>query len=90
MTCIAACATQDHASWGACRRAHGIKVGYCRSATNPNHDYTADKRWNAELDLYASARKQGIQPDSTQTRQIRHALDESDRVGKPYGVRDDS
>lgn len=84
--CISACATQDHPSWGACRRAHGIKVGYCRSATNPRNDFSADKAWNRELDLYADARKQGIKPDTTKTRDIRHALDQSDKVGAPYGA----
>lgn len=84
--CISACVTQDHATWGACRRAHGIKVGYCRSATNPRNDATADKRWTSELDLYASTRKQGIQPDTTKLKDIRRALDESNRVGAPYGV----
>lgn len=88
--CISACITQDHASWGACRRAHGLRVGYCRSATNERYDATAERSWNRELDLYEATRAQGIQPDSTQTRAIRHALDESDRVGKPYGVRDES
>lgn len=83
--CISACSTQDHPTWGACRRANGVSVGYCRSATNPRYDTTAERQWNRELDLYESTRKQGIQPDSTQTRSIRHALDESDRVGAPYG-----
>lgn len=83
--CISSCLTQDHASWGACRRAHGVSVGYCRSATNPRYDTTAERQWNKELDLYETARKQGIQPDGTQTQAIRHALDESDRVGSPYG-----
>ena len=32
------------------------------------------KRWDAELDLYRSARKQGIQPDGTKTSKIMAAL----------------
>lgn len=83
--CISACVTQDHTSWGACRRAHGIKVGYCRSAANPRYDTTAEKSWNKELDLYAETRRQGIQPDTTKAADIRHSLDESDRVGVAYG-----
>lgn len=83
--CISVCVTQDHTSWGACRRAHGVKVGYCRSATNHRADATAEKRWNKELDLYADARRQGVQPDSTKVRDIRHALDQSDKVGAAYG-----
>lgn len=83
--CISACATQDHTSWGACRRAHGVKVGYCRSSTNPRYDTTAEKSWNKELDLYAETRRQGIQPDTTKAADIRHSLDESDRAGVAYG-----
>jgi hypothetical protein len=85
MTCTSACLTQDHASWGACVRAKSMRVAYCRSATNPRNDSTAEKRWQSELDLYARTRKEGIQPDSTKRKAIEHAMRESDRVGEPYG-----
>ena len=42
------------------------------------------KAWDKELDLYKSARAQGIQPDSTRTKDIHRALDVSNTYGKPY------
>lgn len=44
-----------------------------------------NKKWDRELDLYASARKQGIQPDGTSTAKIRQAMDVSDKTGYAYG-----
>jgi len=56
-------------------------IGYCGQG---NQDFTAQKRWDAELDLYASAVKQGIQPDTTSTRSSQAALDWSERTGTAY------
>ena len=44
-----------------------------------------EKKWDRELDLYKSARKQGIQPDGTSTAKIQKALDISDKTGVAYG-----
>lgn len=85
MSCTSACPTQDHQSWGECRRALGLAVTHCRSATNPRHDYSASKRWNRELDMYAAARKQGIQPDTTKRRDVEQAIKASDKTGIAYG-----
>lgn len=87
MTCISACPTQDHKSWGACRRSNSLNIGYARSATNHRNDLTAEKKWTRELDAYASARKQGIQPDSTKRRDVEHAIKQSDLTGQAYGYR---
>lgn len=85
MSCISVCPTQDHESWGACRRAMGLAVAYCRSATNPRNDFSASKRWDKDLSLYARTRKEGIQPDGTSRSQVEHAIKESDRTGVAYG-----
>ena len=37
----------------------------------------SQKKWDAELNLYQSARKQGIQPAGTSTRQVQKAIDDS-------------
>ena len=42
------------------------------------------KKWNKELDLYKSARDQGIQPAGTSTKQIQKAIDDSNKVGKAF------
>lgn len=44
------------------------------------------KKWDNEMNLYAKARSQGIQPDGTSTKKIQKALDASDKVGVAYGT----
>ena len=44
-----------------------------------------NKKWDKELDLYRSARAQGIQPDGTTTAKVQQALDASDKAGTAYG-----
>lgn len=72
----------DCKTFGECIRAKGLRVGFCRDAAGL--DYSKHKAWNSELDLYASARRQGIQPAGTQTHQIREALDRSDSTGRAF------
>ena len=43
------------------------------------------KKVNKELDLYREARKQGIQPDSTKTKDIQKAIEVSNITGHAYG-----
>jgi len=42
------------------------------------------KAFDKETNLYGDTVAQGIQPDSTQTKDIRAALDKSDQFNKPY------
>lgn len=58
-----------------------LKIGYCGKG---NQDATAQKKWDAELDMYASAVRSGIQPESTKGPAVRAALDWSNKTGKPY------
>lgn len=44
-----------------------------------------NKKWDKELELYRSARAQGVQPDGTSTKKIQKALDISDKTGVAYG-----
>ena len=63
------------------------KVGTLQLNTgdaNGNRDMP-QKKWDKELDMYRSARKQGIQPEGTTTAKIRKALDVSDKTGHAYG-----
>jgi hypothetical protein len=46
----------------------------------------SSKKWDNELALYRSARAQGIQPDTTKTKDIRKAIDISNKTGRAYGV----
>lgn len=84
--CISACLTQDHGSWGECRRMNGLRIAYCRSATNPRNDATAAKKWDRELYMYQDARRQGIQPESTKRTAIEFANKVSNETGVAYGA----
>jgi hypothetical protein len=65
-------------------RAVNLHIGYAASAKGL--DYTSQKKWDNELALYRKAREQGIQPSSTKTRDIRKAIDISDKTGTAYGA----
>ena len=82
MACTSGCPTQDHESWGACMKAKGLRIGYANSAGGS--DLTAQKRWDADLDLYKNARAQGVQPAGTAREQVQRALDISDTTGTAY------
>ena len=84
MACRSGCPSQDHANWGECMRAANLHIGYAQSAKGL--DYTTQKKWDNELALYRRAREQGIQPDSTKTRDIRRAIDISEKTGRAYGA----
>lgn len=55
-----------------------------RSVGAGKQNRDADKAWTKELDLYASTRKEGIQPAGTTTSKIRQAVDISNKVGRGY------
>lgn len=48
------------------------------------HDRTTQQRWDHELDRYAAARANGIQPDGTTNRKIDQANAWSEKHQMPY------
>lgn len=83
MACRTGCPTPGrHKNWGECARSANLRIAYCGVGGG---DATEQKRWDAELDLYRTTRKQGIQPDGTKTSKIMAALRASDAVGAAYG-----
>jgi hypothetical protein len=44
------------------------------------------KAWDKELDAYKQARAQGIQPASTKMKEIKKAVDISNKYGKAYNA----
>lgn len=56
-------------------------IGYCGQG---GQDASRQKKWDQELDLYASAVKQGIQPEGTATSATRAAMNWSEETGKAY------
>ena len=45
---------------------------------------TPNKRFNKELDAYAEARANGIQPAGTSMQKIQEAIKASETLGRPY------
>lgn len=67
MSCRSGCPTRDHKSWGDCARAAGFQIG---DLTGVGVARTTSKR----LEAYASAKRQGIQPPTTQLRHVQDSL----------------
>ena len=82
MSCTTGCPTKDCESYAACLRGKGARVAYCNSAGG--QDYTAQKKWDADLAYYKDARAQGIQPSGTSRAQVTAAMHLSDRAGMAY------
>lgn len=80
--CSTGCQTKDHANWGECMRAKNTRVGWAKSSVGL--DRTAQKAMEARHKEYRDARRQGIQPASTSTRDIRGAVDLSNRTGTAF------
>lgn len=85
MACRSGCPTKDHDSWGECLRASNIQMNPGDASGALVSNGWTNKKWDKELSLYESARKQGIQPDGTTTAKIQKALDISDKTGVAYG-----
>jgi len=79
--CRSGCLTKDHNSWGECARSSNMRVAYCGIAGG---DATAQKAWDREIKEFRSAQAQGIRPASTKTKDIRAAVDASNRMGKAF------
>ena len=83
MACRSGCPTQDHANWGECARSANLRVAY---AGIGGGDATSQKRWDKELSDYRNARAQGIQPASTKTKDIRKAVEISNKTGRAFNA----
>lgn len=81
--CRSGCKTQDHVTWGECLRDAG--VGTYLASPSKGLDGTRQKKWDQELELYRRARREGIQPDSTNLPDIQRAMKASDAAGAAYG-----
>lgn len=72
--CSANCPTKDHATWGECQRAKGIKIAYC--ASHKGSDYTAQKKWDKELNDFRTAKENGLNPEGTTRAKIEKAYED--------------
>jgi len=77
MNCTSACITKSHYTFGECMRSKNLQVA-------PIANLVASKAWDKELDEYRAAKAQGINPSSTRTKNIRDAVEISQRTGKAF------
>lgn len=82
MACTSGCPTKDCPSYAKCLQGKALRVAYCSSATG--RDYSAQKRFDADLAAYKDARAQGIQPSSTDRAAVDRAVAISDSTGTAY------
>lgn len=68
-------------TYGACLRAKNFKVAFCGIGDG---DATTQKKWDAELQAFRDADRQGINPAGTKMHQIREAVELSNAAGRPY------
>lgn len=64
-----------HATFGACMRDKNLKV---------DTGLDGRKAWDAEIQAYKDAHRQGIRPAGTRMPQIRQAVELSEKAGKAY------
>lgn len=78
MACSTGCPTPGaHKTWGECVRDKGTKIAYCGQGGG---DATTQKRWDANLQSYRDAVRQGVQPKSTRKRDIESAIRAADKA----------
>lgn len=82
MACSSSCRTQDHQTYGECLRSKNLKTAYMQDWKGA--DYTRQKKADRDLDAYARARKEGIQPQSTNRRDVEAAIKASDKAGTAF------
>jgi hypothetical protein len=82
MACSSSCKTQDHKSYGECLRSKNLKTAYMQEWKGA--DATRQKKADKELNDYAAARKEGIQPKSTKRHDIDYAVRQSDKTGTAF------
>lgn len=84
-SCTSGCRTKDHASYSECLQSKTLHVAYSNEGGKAG-DYTTQKKWDAELDSYRAAIRQGMQPESTRTKDIQRAVRWSDKHGQAYSA----
>lgn len=77
--CSSSCQSKDHETWGECVRAKNLKT----NALNPEV-LSVQKSADKTLAAYRKARKYGIQPKTTQARDVERAVRISDKTGTAY------
>lgn len=75
MACSTGCINPgSHATWGECVRGKALHIGDLKG-------HETNKKWDSDLDAYASARRQGIQPAGIERDKVDAAVQVSEAIG---------
>lgn len=80
MACRTGCPTQDHANWGECVRASNLQLS---TGDANSRRVMTNKAWDAEMNAYQDAVRQGLDPKTTSMKDIVAAKAMADVAGKP-------
>lgn len=75
--CSSGCITKDHFSYAECLKSKKV-------SNPPTLLSTPQKKWDAELNAYNDAVRQGIQPSGTKMKNIQEAVEISQRTGRAF------
>jgi len=75
--CRCAWADTPHATWGDCIRGKNIQIGDIPGRM-------VNKKWDADLSAYETARRSGLRPASTDRAAVDKAVRVSDKTGVAY------
>ncbi len=77
---------QGHLTYGACLRDKGLGfVGVFETRTG-GVSADASKAWDRRLDQYRAARRQGVQPKSTKSKDTENAMKISNHYGQAFNA----
>lgn len=82
--CRSGCPTKDHANWGECLKASNIQMNAGDASSGMIKSGWTNKKWDAELQAFRDAKAQGIQPKSTKMKDIRAAVEISNKTGVAF------
>lgn len=82
--CTSGCKTQDHATYAQCLQQNMPMIAPSSTPSRTGWDQTKIKKDDKELDSYFSAVRQGIEPISTQQKDIDAAVKLSNEAGKAF------
>lgn len=75
--CASSCRTRDHDSYGQCLRSKNLAV------VDPD-GRVHRSQWDADLEAYATAKKYGVQPASTNRAAVDAAMRASESTGEAF------
>lgn len=81
MACRTGCPTQDHENWGVCLRASNLELS---TGDANNRKTMSSKAYSNELNAYSDAIRQGVEPATTNMKDIKSAMKLSEMAGKAF------